>query len=40
MMGIYAASDNWKSLVIGSRIKGSCGTSVEIDFNDSYIFNY
>lgn len=40
MMGFYVAPINWKGLGIGSRIKGSFGTSVEGDNGDSYIFNY
>ena len=40
MMGFYVAPDNWKGLGIGSRIKGTFGTSVEGDFGSSYIFNY
>lgn len=40
MMGFYAAPERWKGLGLGSRIKGTFGTSVKGDFGDSYIFNY
>lgn len=40
MMGFYIAPDTWKGLGLGSRIKGSFGTSVKGDNGDSYIFNY
>lgn len=40
MMGFYVAPENWKGLGIGSRIKGTFGTSVNGDNGDSYIFNY
>lgn len=40
MMGFYIAPENWKGLAIGSRIKGTFGTSVKGDNGDSYIFNY
>jgi hypothetical protein len=40
MMGFYAAPVSWKGLGIGSRIKGTFGTSVIGDDGDSYIFNY
>lgn len=40
MMGFYTAPDNWKGLGIGSRIKGTFGTSVTGDNGDNYIFNY
>jgi hypothetical protein len=40
MVGFYVAPDNWKGLGIGSRIKGTFGTSVEGDNGDDYIFNY
>lgn len=40
MMGFYIAPENWKGLGIGSRIKGTFGTSVKGDNGDSYIFNY
>jgi hypothetical protein len=40
MMGFYVAPENWKGFGIGSRIKGTFGTSVEGDNGDSYIFNY
>lgn len=40
MMGFYIAPENWKGLGIGSRIKGTFGTSVIGDNGDSYIFNY
>lgn len=40
MMAFYIAPENWKGLGIGSRIKGSIGTSVEGDFGDGYLFNY
>jgi hypothetical protein len=41
MMGFYLAPEKWKGLGIGSRIKGTFGTSVagEND-SDQYIFNY
>jgi hypothetical protein len=39
-MGFYIAPQQWKGLGLGSRIKGTFGTSVEGDFGDSYIFNY
>ncbi len=40
MMAFYVAPASWKGLGIGSRIKGTFGTSVQGDFGDSYIFNY
>jgi hypothetical protein len=40
MMGFYVAPEKWKGLGIGSRIKGTFGTSVEGDNGDNYIFNY
>lgn len=40
MMGFYASPDSWKGLGLGSRIKGTFGTSVIGDNGDSYIFNY
>ncbi len=40
MMGFYIAPENWKGLGLGSRIKGTFGTSVTGDNGDSYIFNY
>lgn len=41
MMAFYVAPEKWKGLGIGSRIKGTFGTSVDGDTdNDSYIFNY
>lgn len=40
MMGFYYAPKKWKGLGLGSRIKGTFGTSVLGDFGDSYIFNY
>lgn len=40
MMGFYIASYNLKGLGLGSRIKGTFGTSVVGDNGDSYIFNY
>ncbi|MDX2306168.1 MAG: hypothetical protein NW226_25390 [Microscillaceae bacterium] len=40
MMGFYVAPENWKGLGVGSRIKGTFGTSVSGDNGDSYIFNY
>ncbi len=40
MMGFYMSPDSWKGLGIGSRIKGTFGTSVKGDHGDSYIFNY
>jgi hypothetical protein len=40
MMGFYVAPANWKGVGIGSRIKGTFGTSVKGDLGDSYIFNY
>ncbi len=40
IMGFYVAPDRWKGLGLGSRIKGTFGTSVEGDNGDSYIFNY
>jgi hypothetical protein len=40
MMGFYLSPENWKGLGIGSRIKGTFGTSVKGDNGDSYIFNY
>jgi len=40
MMGFYVAPESWKGLGIGSRIKGTFGTSVKGDNGDSYIFNY
>lgn len=40
MMGFNIAPENWKGLGIGSRIKGTFGTSVKGDNGDSYIFNY
>ncbi len=40
-MAFYVAPENWKGLGIGSRIKGTFGTSVTgEDDDDSYIFNY
>ncbi|TAE08568.1 MAG: hypothetical protein EAZ95_17080 [Bacteroidetes bacterium] len=40
MMGFYASPEKWKGLGVGSRIKGTFGTSVEGDNGDRYIFNY
>ncbi|WP_229599757.1 hypothetical protein [Runella slithyformis] len=40
MMGFYVAPAKWNGLGIGSRIKGTFGTSVKGDLGDSYIFNY
>jgi hypothetical protein len=40
IMGFYVAPENWKGLGIGSRIKGTFGTSVEGGNGDRYIFNY
>ncbi|MEJ8819061.1 hypothetical protein [Lacibacter sp. H407] len=40
MMGFYISPVHWKGLGIGSRIKGTFGTSVKGDNDDSYIFNY
>jgi len=40
MMGFYVAPDKWKGLGVGSRIKGTFGTSVTGTNGDSYIFNY
>jgi hypothetical protein len=40
MMGFYVVPENSKGLGIGSRIKGTFGTSVQGDNGDSYIFNY
>ncbi len=40
MVAFYAAPEKWKGLGIGSRIKGTFGTSVEGDFGDDYLFNY
>jgi hypothetical protein len=40
MMGFYIAPENWKGLGVGSRIKGTFGTSVKGDNGDDYIFNY
>ncbi len=40
IMGFYVAPKSWKGLGLGSRIKGTFGTSVEGEFGDSYIFNY
>lgn len=40
MMGFYVSPENWKGLGIGSRIKGTFGTSVAGENGDDYIFNY
>lgn len=40
MMGFHAAPDKWKGLGLGSRIRGTFGSSVEGDNGDNYIFNY
>lgn len=40
IMGFYVAPESWKGLGIGSRIKGTFGTSVKGENGDSYIFNY
>lgn len=40
IMGFYVAPERWKGLGIGTRIKGTFGTSVKGDNGDSYIFNY
>ncbi len=40
MVGFYVSPNSWKGLGIGSRIKGTFGTSVKGDNDDSYIFNY
>ncbi len=39
-MGFYVAPVHWKGLGIGSRIKGTFGSSVKGDNGDSYIFNF
>ncbi len=40
MMGFYVSPENWNGLGIGSRIKGTFGSSVIGENGDSYIFNY
>ncbi len=40
LMGFYVAPDRWRGLGVGARMKGTFGTSVKGDFDDSYIFNY
>ncbi len=40
MMGFFVAPEGWRGLGLGSRIKGTFGSSVTGDFGDSYIFNY
>jgi hypothetical protein len=40
MMGFYVAPHNWQGLGVGSRIRGTFGTSIKGDNGDSYIFNY
>lgn len=40
MMGFYYAPGRWKGFGLGSRIKGTFGSSVKGDNGDSYIFNY
>lgn len=40
MMGLYIAPSHWHGLGVGSRIKGTFGTSVKGSNDDSYIFNY
>lgn len=40
MMGFYVAPDCWMGLGIGTRIKGTFGTSVKGDNGNSFIFNY
>jgi hypothetical protein len=39
-MAFYAAPQNWKGFGLGSRIKGTFGSSVKGDLGDDYIFNY
>lgn len=40
MMGFYVSPARWKGFGLGSRIKGTFGTSVKGENGDSYIFNY
>lgn len=40
MMGFYVVPEKWQGLGLGSRIKGTFGTSVTGDLGDQYIFNY
>lgn len=41
MMAFYVAPENWKGFGLGSRIKGTFGSSVEGESDsDSYIFNF
>ncbi len=40
LMGFHYAPESWKGFGLGSRIKGTFGTSVKGSNGDDYIFNY
>jgi hypothetical protein len=40
IMGFHYAPENWKGFGVGSRIKGTFGTSVKGTNGDDFIFNY
>lgn len=40
MVGFFFSPEKWRGLGIGTRVKGTFGSSVTGDFGDSYIINY